>query len=192
MLLQTTIDKTTRTAKPSSKDVKHINIQLSEMDVGELASGVAYQGWTIAPAKFAGSRSNENFKSQQLFMLDFDDGTTFNEALNICTEINIEPSFAYETFSSTQDHQKFRMAFTYPVDISGKYQRDLVQNQLMAVFSGRPDKSCKDAARLFYGSNNGLLYRNYSATIDPIILETIAASTLKDVYGNKYNRVKIT
>lgn len=190
--MKITIDRTKQDSKPTSKQTAYIHNNLIEqdLDIGDIASGLAYSGWTIAPATYNGSRSNDNFKSQQLYMLDFDGGLTFSGAYNICSENNILPTFAYETFSSTTEDQRFRMAFIYPVEVSGSTERDIIQNQLMVLFKDKLDKAAKESARLFYGSNKGLLYTNWENTIDPINLEAVAASKLKESTGKNYNRYK--
>ena len=49
----------------------------------------------------------------QLFVLDFDEGATFEEILDRCRRLGVSITFAYHTFSSTQEKDKFRVVFAY-------------------------------------------------------------------------------
>ena len=107
-------------------------------------------GFTFCPAVFTeGKRRNANWKSQQLFGLDFDDGMGISEVLARCEKYSIKPAIIYTTFSSVNDN-KFRVLFLHESEVNDFRVRKLIQLALMELFP-ECDPSCKDGSRVFYG-----------------------------------------
>ncbi len=46
-------------------------------------------------------------------MLDFDNGISFEEIRGQCEKIGLPISFAYHTFSSSEEKEKFRVVFVH-------------------------------------------------------------------------------
>ena len=68
------------TTKPTGEEIGVISNHLVEtkMDYRELASEVGEVGCSFCPAVYHGKRRAENFKSQQIIGLDFDNGVPFH------------------------------------------------------------------------------------------------------------------
>lgn len=105
-----------------------------------------------------------DFVSQQLFALDFDEGTTINEEINRCKELNILPVFGYTSFSHKEEHHKFRLVFCVDRVITNAEIRNNIQLILMNVFTN-VDTKCKDISRLFFGGKK-LIISNYEKRIN--------------------------
>lgn len=140
-----------------------INISLSEF-----ANVVAVCGQTFSPAVLSGGSNSNNWVKQQIFGIDIDNKNentstggenqspnilSVSDALQRCRIKGIEPALIYETFSSTNEQQKFRMVFVSPQIITDPFMRDCIQRAIMDIFP-ECDTSCKDRARFFYGGKN--------------------------------------
>ena len=70
------------TTKPTGTEIGNISNHLAEtqMNYKELAHAVGEAGCSFCPAVYHGKRKAENFKSQQLIGLDFDNGIPFHTA----------------------------------------------------------------------------------------------------------------
>lgn len=103
--------------------------------------------------------------SQDLLVLDFDDGIDEKTILIRCKELNIKPFWLYDSFSSTSQHKKFRLLFRIDKTITDFRIAKLLINSLMILFP-ECDKQCKDMARIFWGTNK-VKYNLYSGFYKP-------------------------
>ena len=170
------LDPVSYQAKPNKEDIKLINSRIVnhcvELTIQELAKEITFpNGKTWIPVVLKTKRSNEGWKSQQIFALDFDSGITFNAALTRLKEYGLDCTFAYETFSSSIESPKFRMIWQLNQVVIDREYRDSLQTQLMILFP-EADQHCKDAARLFFGGKN-FIYENYDYCLDLDCLLTV-------------------
>ena len=146
--------------KPSTKsEVLQIaqNFKTIESDTADIFNRLI-SGQTFCPAIFQeNKRKNANFISQQLFALDFDEGHSPEEIIQILTDHNIQTNFMYFSFSHKPTHPKFRIVIILDEIITNKKTRDLIQVGLMNI-SKYSDPACKDSARMFYGGKSGELF----------------------------------
>lgn len=158
--------------KPDKGEIKSISLRIAgniaETDNMEALAKqlVLPNGRTWVPSVFSnGKRSNGTWVSQQLYGLDFDDGITVEQVLERCKEYGIMPAFIYSTFSSI-DNNKFRVVFVNDQEITDYRLRLVLQIGLMTMFK-ESDKSCKDAARLYFGGKE-LIYKDYGSMMNPV------------------------
>lgn len=170
MKIQSIIDTYQSHHKPNIDDLGHVSqiklrlksgkIKEQVITIEELAKKLV-SGYAVIPAILQGGASNDNFISQQVFMVDIDNKNnvlTKDDALQLCGKI--KPSFIYATFSSTNELPKYRIVFVLDIAITSKEQRDYIQKYLINLFDNYADKSCIDCSRVFYGGTK-LLYNNY-------------------------------
>jgi len=145
-------------------------------------------GEVCCPAVLHGGIGADNFESQQLFLIDIDNGGKKNgefialpskeiieidDALHLCAQNGLKPCFAYNTYNNcvhygfegdfVYDVPKFRVAFVFDEPITDKAVRDKLSIYLMGLFND-PDQSTKNADRLFFGTNEGACcYEDYDA-----------------------------
>jgi hypothetical protein len=153
------LDTTKYNKKPQGYEVGKITNSLNEteIEIHELANKLV-EGCTFRPSFLNGNKET-NWLQQQLFALDFDDGTTIEEELKKCEELKVYPCFGYTSFSHKEHHHKFRLVFCtdeviYDYEIAKKFQ--LV---LMNIFSNC-DKKCTNLNRLYFGGKK-LIYEKY-------------------------------
>ena len=82
-------------------------------EVNKLADLVGNHGHAMVPAHLEGGIASRNFKGIQLFALDFDHGSRFEDVKRKCEELGIPVSFAYHTFGSSPEEERFRVVFVY-------------------------------------------------------------------------------
>lgn len=93
-----------------------------------------------------------NFRSQQIFALDFD-GVPYLSMMRIAKETGVYPAIIYSTFSQPDDEtlSHFRMIFVSDHIITDKNVRDAIMHRLMQLYDGYCDPKCKDTTRMFFG-----------------------------------------
>lgn len=146
--------------KPTTKkEIIRISNNLKykiDLTIERLVNGLN-KGVVFSPAIFNGTRSNDNWVSQQLFGLDFDSGFTPEEAIERLELYSLEAQIIYATFSDSKVKRKFRLLFALDTVITSLNERDSIINGLLELFP-EADKAVRDAARLFYPGKEILSY----------------------------------
>lgn len=176
------------TSKP--KNLPAVQSELSdpvEINVSELAYKLVH-GCNVRPAAMHGT-SDSDFKSQQLFMVDFDNTDRHKQpfpperiispqkAVQMASESGLNPCFGYYTFSHSEAVPKFRLAFLMDKPVTDIKDRDKIQLSIMRIFDGLIDSSCKNASRIFFGSQAGsLVYSDFDAlnSVDELLEREIS------------------
>lgn len=170
--------------KPETEsEIKGVQYRLSvtEKEIQELAEGLS-NGMSFRPGVCVGGKKAEHWSEQQLFALDFDDGMTPENALDICNKYGINPVFLYTSFSDSSIKRKFRMVFCTDIIITDGNTRDNLQLTLMNLF-GEIDPRCYNRDRLFYGGKGkSPIYYNYRARINA---DEIIEKYYKEEYEKK-------
>ncbi len=182
------LDRTQYQSKPPKKQPSWVSISNALannrecVSIEELAA-LLTSGCSFCPGVFSGGkRSNDSWVQQQVFGLDFDGGYTIEQFQEDCLKWRVQPAFAYPTFNHSENDHRFRAVFVCDHVITDIRLRNLVQGQLMLMFSepwqGRGvDQQCKDAARFFLGTNKPLISESFSSRINPIaLLKTFLAN----------------
>lgn len=95
-----------------SKIVNRMNIENARnYSIDEIMNFII-QGHTIKPA-LCGLKEQE-WQSQQLFLLDVDNDKEYislQDMINRLKEQDLIPAFIYSSFSSTKEHEKYRIAY---------------------------------------------------------------------------------
>lgn len=112
-----------------------------------------------------GNRSKASFISSQTLALDFDDGISVDNALD---NVFIEryALLIHPTPSSTATAPRTRVIFMLAEAVNCASAWEALQRGLIDHFEAmRPDPNCKDAARMFYGSDLPGAYVNLEARL---------------------------
>ena len=91
--------------KPTKDEAAVINNRLSKtkckpINFDDFCFLIGSKGHSFCISDFYGKRKKENFKSQQIFALDFDGGADFHNILERAKRYNLPIALAYETLSS--------------------------------------------------------------------------------------------
>lgn len=172
------------TQKPTGAEIGGIKNRLArtspETINAQTFKECVLSGMTFTPAVLIGGCSAKNFSEQQLFALDIDneDKTvkgkhdkvqaksplTAETILERCKQWNIKPFFIYETFSSRENWQKFRIVFASETPVTDFKKAENIRLGLMNIFP-ECDSACKNADRIFFGGKNEV-YFNENAVLD--------------------------
>ena len=175
------------TAKPSNLPAVQSELSIpTEIEVTELAYKLVH-GRNVRPAAMHGT-SDSDFESQQLFLVDFDNTdrrkqpfpperiVSPKKAVKMASDSGLKPCFGYYTFSHTETVPKFRLAFLMDRPVTDINDRDRVQMVIMQFFDGLIDSSCKNASRIFFGSQSeSLIYSDFDAlnSVDELLKREI-------------------
>jgi hypothetical protein len=148
--------------KPTSTDCGIIKFCAKQCEVTpqELIDAIE-RGQTVIPAVMSGTKAAD-WQEQQLFMVDVDNAVatteilTPDDAIINCRDNGITPVFYYHTFSSTESHPKYRLCFLFNEVVRDKALRDTLAEYLVNLFD-QADKSCKNADRLFFGTDKKVM-----------------------------------
>ena len=172
----------------SRLDEKHSQTSLQEIEFAELVELIR-TGHTIQPCnvyserkqltnadgslKFKKGGSPERgttytYKGQQIFFLDIDNETedVFDRERigTVLSENGLCAAIVYHTFSSTQEHEKFRVCILLDAPVADETERNKIIHTLMKLFGQAIDKSCTDKPRMFFGSPNDIIWEDESCT----------------------------
>lgn len=149
-------------------------------------------GYSILPARLQGLKSNDvNWVSQQVFAVDFDNENgdkervsenyyvTPTNALDMAKNAGLSPAFIYSTFSSSVDHNKFRMIFVLDSVVTDKRMHEELTKKLLSVFIKNgyivADTRCSEPSRIFYGGTE-CLYQDLAAVTQLTRVQAIGIS----------------
>lgn len=132
-----------------------------KIGICEAADLIGEKGHAVIPGHMEGGIKAKNCTAMQVFMLDFDCGVSFREIRSRCEEAGIPISFAYHTYSSSKEEERFRVAFVHTTLIEDSYIIKVVLFMLYKIFP-ECDSACKNIDRLFFGGKK-LIYLDEDA-----------------------------
>lgn len=167
MEVYTSLDNQSYGYKPENSEIPKIKYRTAKnwryMDLKELAELVGNRGHAMIPAKLEGGISDKDCKAVQLLALDFDKGCSFENIKERCETLEIPIAFAYHSYNSTEQHERFRVVFVYECLIEDGYVRKVIMGMLHKIFP-EADHSCMDYSRLFLGGKE-LIYSDPEACV---------------------------
>lgn len=171
-------DFSDRRGKPLS-EVKILGSRVGgkteELEFEQFAQKVAIAGHTWSPFLFnkcpetgKTRRRADLFAQCQLIGLDFDDNTSVEYLVKKSEESLLKPNLIYETFSSTEQTRKYRLVYILDQPQFNAFEVGLKIKKVLSIFP-EADKVCKDMARLYFGSNKGIVLFNDQHTNEIVI-----------------------
>lgn len=153
------------TQKPQKKEIAQISREVTqnyqEKEMEELAQLIGNEGYSFIPAFMKGERKQQNFQSMQWFVLDMDGGAGFQEISRCSAENNLQIAFAYHTFRSFENKERFRVVYIHDVPVMDRQAAEIMLDMMLRVFP-EADKSCCDVSRMFFGGK-GIICLNPEA-----------------------------
>lgn len=157
MNITITLDQTHFSSKEEAKrNVKAISNRIASqeltIDISTIAKEIGSNGCTWMPFTYLHNRRiQKDFKSCQLFALDFDNGIPYDTVKNKFNKYNIPISFSYYTLSSTPDKPKYRIVLCHEAIITDNRIAKFILLMLKNLFSKEADLSCFEIARIYFG-----------------------------------------
>lgn len=162
------LDTHTYQRKPTGNEYKEIRLNTMndwrKMNIKKLAEMVGENGCSMTPTNLIGGLKEENATAMQLFALDFDSGVPFAKIKAEAEAKGLPIAFAYNTFSSSENCERFRVVFNFEVLIEDMYIAKLILIMLVKIFKDC-DSKCTNLDRCFLGGKH-LLYVNEKSRID--------------------------
>lgn len=174
------LDNQSYDKKPEKTEISKIKYRAVSkwelIEVDKLADLVGNHGHAMVPAHLEGGIASRNFTGIQLFALDFDHGSRFTDIKRKCEKLEIPVSFAYHTFGSSPEEERFRVVFVYECLIEDAFVAGVISYMLTKIFP-ECDGQCKNLDRMFFGGKE-LIYVDGDAHIAlvqllPVFLEAI-------------------
>lgn len=162
--ISTMFDNTLYTGKPRGEEIGKIKnrietqLAIQEYTLEDFINNFA-KGMTIIPAGIKGN-AELNWKSQQVFLLDFDNKDLDNyksveEVLEYSKQIGLVPTCIYNTFSSTEEVNKFRLVYVFKEPITDLKVAEKIIRELFDKFKQfKPDNSKRNLADMFFGGKS--------------------------------------
>lgn len=153
------IDDTSYKSKP--KDVWAISLNIAKKVVSrtpeQIADTVGSKGHTVVLSVIEEGKPRQQryMDSQQMLMLDFDSGETTIQDMLDDAFIQENASFIYKTFSHTEEHQRFRVAFFLDEPLVNNHEVHSAYAYLFELYPSA-DKVNRDSSRLFFGGTESI------------------------------------
>lgn len=195
MKVHVCLDERKYLEKPTGKEIPIIRKRVAEnwmeIEMDDLAEYVS-NGYAMTPGHLVGGLKAEHCTGMQIFALDFDskpgEECTFREVQEKCKEIDLPISFAYHTFSSTQESERFRVVFACENLIEDTYIVKIVLAMLQRIFP-KSDAACVNLDRMFLGGKH-LVHKDGNARIALVQL-LFAFYTAIDGGNNFQEKVRV-
>lgn len=163
--IRVSLDNEDYTSKPLSSEAAQISKRIGKnkeilncpASLYEFVYNVSQQGHTFSPSTFSdGKRKLDNFEQMQLLVLDFDGGISYKEVRKRAAQYDVPFLFAYETFSSSEDVERFRVCFLNDMPLSNPKAAKIAKNLLRTIFP-ESDPHDNDIARCTTGENESFI-----------------------------------
>lgn len=181
LLVKVNLDSVAYSYKPTSEYGAIRNRMGKSAATQTIDAGLLFhlvlRGHTFTPAAMSGT-NGESWQEQAVFAVDIDNENmspplTVERAREIMREAGIVPLFGYHTFSHSEAVPRFRLVFASDEPVADKATAEHITEGLQSLFPG-VDKSGKDAARMFLGTNKGAAIE-YTGETNPV-------SSLLEIY----------
>lgn len=133
-------------SKPTKGTIKSTLKNIIDITASELEWIVLNNPFNVSEAS---GLTEADWKSQQIFALDFDSGIKPDEFIKKCRIHSLNPNIIYTTYSDKPELRKFRALFILDEPINEYLKAKWIQRGLMKLFP-EADKACKDLCRMFY------------------------------------------
>jgi hypothetical protein len=148
-----------------------INVDVEDwQDAFEL---ITTEGYATSSELVSDHRTEDNFVSRQLVMVDIDDGMTIQELFGNDFYNEFGAGF-YVTPSHTDEKHRFRIMFVLEEPECDAHRLRKIIRGLLEVYE-TADKNCKDASRLYYGTPNCVIKETRDKKLPNLIADELVA-----------------
>lgn len=158
-----------------------------------LAHAVLQLCW--CPGTFRqGRRHGGFFLRSRILAFDIDDGTPYAEIRESLASVGITPFIAYHSPSSRSDHERFRVILLLDAYITRRNTYEaLVGHCIRYLFGDRCDRSCTDAARVYFPGREIIEVNEPSTcllSVDDILAAIEVRVRESDQHGNAARTIR--
>lgn len=147
------VNERTINVKPHGSQTGYISNGLTtekSVTIAELAKLTTQPyGYTWTACYFENERSKENWKSQSIFYLDYDNGKSLEHIMEGLNEFSLRPNLIYNSLSDTIEKRKFRIVFFIDGRVYCPKTAHWIQNTLVKMFADS-DQNVGSIERMIY------------------------------------------
>lgn len=159
------LDEVEHTAKPQGKEVGRITKALPNNRVKVAISNLAsfIEKGCSFKASVLTSTTKDSFVSSNIVALDVDNKesyTTIDEFMKLTGEAQLKPFMMYETFSSKDDHQRFRVLYRFSKTITDSEEMEKLYNYVWSLFPTVDLDYSVDHSKILYGGKKVVFHNN--------------------------------
>ena len=159
------LDEVEHTSKPQGKEVGRITKALPnnrvKVAIPQFANFIE-RGCSFK-ASVLTSTTKDSFVSSNIVALDVDNKesyTTIDEFMKLTGEAQLKPFMMYETFSSTGDHQRFRVLYRFNRTITDSEEMEKLYNYVWSLFPTVDLDYSVDHSKILYGGKKVVFFNN--------------------------------
>ena len=159
------LDEVEHTEKPQAKEAGRITKALPKnrvkVSIPQFASFIE-RGCSFK-ASVLTSTTKDSFVSSNIVALDVDNKesyTTIDEFIKLTGEAQLKPFMLYETFSSTDDHQRFRVLYRFNRTITDSEEMEKLYNYVWSLFPTVDLDYSVDHSKILYGGKKVVFHNN--------------------------------
>lgn len=170
--------------------------QLNRKYIKSYIESIGQNGQTFCPATFKNDKNKkENFEQMQMLVLDFNNNNvnkiiSWKQVKEKANNYNLPILFAYDTFSSTKDNERFRVVFLSDVVVNYVKVAEIMLDALLTIFP-EADPSSKDVSKMYYGGKKLIYFDEIIPMINIDSLISNMSLYLYDYYGKTHYKNKI-
>lgn len=124
-----------------------------------IITGHPFYGCYLKPDPSKELTPSQQFKANWLYVLDFDEGISLKDGLEITRFVeNYTPLFWYTTFSHTKNKNKFRIIYRCDNPLLSRDEHKIHYKRLNSYYDNTADKRCLYPEKLFQGTSKKALY----------------------------------
>lgn len=159
------LDEVEHTEKPQAKEAGRITKALPKnrvkVSIPQFASFIG-RGCSFK-ASVLTSTTKDSFVSSNIVALDVDNKesyTTIDEFMKLTGEAQLKPFMLYETFSSTDEHQRFRVLYRFNRTITDSEEMEKLYNYVWNLFPTVDLDYSVDHSKILYGGKKVVFHNN--------------------------------
>ena len=159
------LDEVEHTEKPQAKEAGRITKALPKnrvkVSIPQFASFIE-RGCSFK-ASVLTSTTKDSFVSSNIVALDVDNKesyTTIDEFMKLTGEAQLKPFMLYETFSSTYEHQRFRVLYRFNRTITDSEEMEKLYNYVWSLFPTVDLDYSVDHSKILYGGKKVVFHNN--------------------------------
>ena len=159
------LDEVEHTSKPQGKEVGRITKALPnnrvKVAIPQFANFIE-KGCSFK-ASVLSSTTKDSFVSSNIVALDVDNKesyTTIDEFMKLTGEAQLKPFMLYETFSSKDEHQRFRVLYRFNRTITDSEEMEKLYNYVWSLFPTVDLDYSVDHSKILYGGKKVVFFNN--------------------------------
>lgn len=159
------LDSVEHTEKPQGAEIARITKELVKHNVKITIPNfiqLITRGCSFKASILSGT-TKDSFVSSNIVALDVDNKesyTSIDEFIKLTREANLEPLIIYHTFSSTKEHERFRVLYRFNKTITDPVEMDKLYQYIWSLFPAVDIDRSVNYDKILFGGKEFVMYSN--------------------------------